>query len=268
MSNNSFSLELSFDAAPAVLFDSIRNVRGWWSEQIDGNTCNEGDEFVYEHNDVHRCKMKLVDVIPGKRMVWKVLENYFSFTNDNSEWVGTHIKFNIDRADNKTILRFEHEGLIPSCECYSACEQGWSQYIARSLADLVNTGKGLPNSRKKAHTVHEVAARFEELAREERWFDIQDELFDNDVKSIEPAHSVYFKDAAGKYQVRKKGEAFVSEVEAVHHTFTSKPLIEGNYFVVAREVDLTHRKNGRMQMNELMMYEVRNGKIISEQFFY
>ena len=55
----------------------------------------------------------------------------------------------------------------------------------------------------------QVATRFNELAKEEKWFEIQDELFANDVRSIDPEGSPYFGNAEGKADVRKKGEDFV-----------------------------------------------------------
>lgn len=119
-----------------------------------------------------------------------------------------------------------------------------------------------------AKTTTEVAARFNELARQEKWFDIQDELFAEEVKSIEPADSPWLKNAEGKAAVRKKGEAWVSRIEAGHYRSTTEPIIAGNHFVVGRNVDITVRDLGRIQINQLMLYEVRDGEIVSEQFFY
>src|SRR5688572_24305648 len=117
-------------------------------------------------------------------------------------------------------------------------------------------------------TTQEVAARFNELAKQEKWFEIQDELFADNVRSIDPGGSPYFGYAEGKAAVRKKGEDFVSRVEAAHRRFTTAPIVTGNHFVVGREVDIEVKGHGRIQINEIMLYEVRNGEIISEQFFY
>ena len=117
-------------------------------------------------------------------------------------------------------------------------------------------------------TTQEVVARFNELAKQEKWFDIQDELFAENVKSIDPPNSPYFKYAEGKATVRKKGEDFVNRVEAAHKRHTTESIITGNHFAVGREVDITVQGFGRIQINEIMLYEVRDGKIISEQFFY
>ena len=117
-------------------------------------------------------------------------------------------------------------------------------------------------------TTKEVAARFNELAKQEKWFEIQDELFAHNVKSIDPPNSPYFGYAEGKVTVRKKGEDFVKKIDAAHRRHTTEPVIAGNHFAVGREVDITVQGHGRIQINEIMVYEVKDGEIISEQFFY
>jgi hypothetical protein len=117
-------------------------------------------------------------------------------------------------------------------------------------------------------TTQEVATRFDELAQDEKWFDIQQELFDENVRSIEPADSPYMSFAQGKNAVRKKANEFIARIEAAHRLYTSKPVVTGNFFAVAREKDLTVRGFGRIQINEIMLYEVKHGKIVMEQFFY
>lgn len=117
-------------------------------------------------------------------------------------------------------------------------------------------------------TTQEVATRFNELAQQEKWFEIQDEFFSDNVKSIEPAHSEYFKYAEGKSAVRRKGEEFVSRIEAFHGASTTQPVVCGNRFAVGREIDITVKPHGRIQLQQIMLYEVKDGKIIAEQFFY
>jgi ketosteroid isomerase-like protein len=121
---------------------------------------------------------------------------------------------------------------------------------------------------QKAMNTNEVAARFHELAQQEKWFDIQDELFAENVRSIEPPNAKGLPDAQGKAAVRKKGENLVSQVEAVHKASTTAPVVGGNFFAVGRELDMTVCGAGRVQMNEVMVYGVEDGQIVSEQFFY
>lgn len=121
---------------------------------------------------------------------------------------------------------------------------------------------------KRALTTQEVAVHFDELAREEKWFEIQDELFADNVRSIDPQDSPYFKYAEGKVAVRKKGKEFVEKIEEVHGVYTTQPVIGGNHFAVGRGVDLTVKGLGRVKIDQIMLYEVKDGQIIMEQFFY
>lgn len=121
---------------------------------------------------------------------------------------------------------------------------------------------------KTVMTTQEVAARFYELAKQEKWFDIQDELFADNVKSVDPPDSPYFPYVEGKAAVRKKGEDFVARIETVHKAVTTEPIVAGHHFAVGRDKDLTVQGHGRIQINQIMLYEVKNGKIVSEQFFY
>ncbi len=149
--NNAQNFTTSFiiDQTPEVAFDEINNVRGWWSEEIEGKTDKLNSEFMYHFMDVHRCKIKITKLIPGKKVVWHVLENYFNFTKDKTEWTGTDIIFEISKKGDKTQIRFTHLGLVPEYECFSVCSTGWSTYVNGSLRSLIATGKGRPNANER-----------------------------------------------------------------------------------------------------------------------
>lgn len=117
-------------------------------------------------------------------------------------------------------------------------------------------------------TTHEVANRFHELAQQEKWFDIQEELFSEDVKSIDPVNSPYMGYAEGKANVRRKGEDFIKKIQDFHGAHTTAPVVAGNHFAVGREMEVTLEGFGKIQLNEVMLYEVKNGQIVLEQFFY
>ena len=123
-------------------------------------------------------------------------------------------------------------------------------------------------TKTKTMTTQEVAARFNELAQQEKWFDIQSELFADNVRSVDPENSPYFGYAEGKEEVRKKGESFVGRVTGMYKLSTSEPLVAGNHFAVQREKELEVTGFGRVHINQLMVYEVKDGQIVLEQFFY
>jgi hypothetical protein len=148
MSNQNFTAAISVDQTPEEAFSAINNVRGWWSENIEGSTDKLGAEFTYRYKDVHFCKIKIAELVPGKKIVWHVLDNRFNFTKDGSEWKGTDIIFEVSKKGNKTEIRFTHRGLVPEYECFDVCSNAWGSYFNGSLRSLIITGKGHPNQRE------------------------------------------------------------------------------------------------------------------------
>ena len=146
MKTADFNTTILVDQTPKEAFDAINNVRGWWSEEIEGGTEKLNDEFKYHYEDLHRSQMKLIEVIPDKKVIWLVKDNYFKFTKDKSEWTGTKISFEISKKDNKTQIRVTHLGLVPEYECFDVCSNSWTYYMRESLLSLITTGKGQPNS--------------------------------------------------------------------------------------------------------------------------
>lgn len=155
MATADFTTTILVDETPEKVFNAVTNPRGWWSEEIEGSTDKLNDEFTYHFEDVHRSKMKLIEVIPNQKVVWLVLDNYFKFTKDKNEWTGNQIIFEIIEKGNKTQLQFTQVGLVPEYECYEICRDSWSNYINNSLRSLITMGKGKPNSTGKPQTENE-----------------------------------------------------------------------------------------------------------------
>ncbi len=149
MTNQNFTTAFSVDQSPEEVFDAINNVRGWWSEEIDGSTDKLGAEFKFHYKDLHRCTQKITELVPAKKVVWHVLDSHINFVKDRTEWEGTDIVFAITTKDDKTELRFTHVGLVPAFECYGDCSGAWGFHINDSLRSLITTGKGQPNKQEK-----------------------------------------------------------------------------------------------------------------------
>jgi Activator of Hsp90 ATPase homolog 1-like protein len=149
MNDQNFTTTFTVDQTPEEAFAAINNVRGWWSGEIEGSTDKLGDEFTYRYEDVHYSKQKVTELIPGKKVVWLVLDGYLNFTKDKTEWKGTEITFEVSGKGNKTEIRFTHLGLVPESECFNACSNAWGSYINVSLRSLITTGKREPNQKEK-----------------------------------------------------------------------------------------------------------------------
>lgn len=143
--NKNYRVTFLVDNTPEEAFAAINNPRGWWSEEIEGDTDRLDAEFNYHYQDLHRATFKITEFVPDKKVVWHVLDNDFSFIKDKNEWIGTDVVFEVERNGDKTEIRFTHAGLVPEYECYDVCSNAWGTYVTRSLRDLITTGRGQPN---------------------------------------------------------------------------------------------------------------------------
>lgn len=116
-------------------------------------------------------------------------------------------------------------------------------------------------------TTEQVAKRLVELCAKGQWGKAQEELYSEDAVSIEPAGTPW-ETVKGMDAIRKKGEQWSQMVEEFHGNEISEPVISQNYFAVRMMSDTTMKGMGRMQLDELSVYEVEDGKITKEQFFY
>jgi hypothetical protein len=117
-------------------------------------------------------------------------------------------------------------------------------------------------------TTQEVANRMNELFKQFKWSEVQDELFAENAVSIEPPGSPGLQTAVGLAAIKKKGEDFNNMVEEMHGGWVSEPLVGGNHISFAMAIDATYKGMGRQKMEEIAVYEVKDGKIVKEQFFY
>ena len=146
MSEQSYTTTFTVERSPHEAFIAINDVRGWWEETIAGRTHEQGDEFIHWVPGVHYARIRVSELLPGKRVVWHVLDNWMSFISDQSEWKGTEIRFELRAEDGGTEVRFTHLGLTPKDECFDVCRDAWGTYINDSLRSLIATGVGRPST--------------------------------------------------------------------------------------------------------------------------
>ncbi len=117
-------------------------------------------------------------------------------------------------------------------------------------------------------STQQIAARLAELCRHGEFEAAQKELFADDAVSIEPQETPQFaKETKGLKAIIDKGHKWSASVEQVHGCTASAPLIAGNAFAMTLGLDVTMKGQGRMKMEEVCVYETKDGKIVSERFF-
>ena len=129
-------------------FQRITQVSAWWSENIEGRFDRLNDIFTIRFVFGDSFVIKIVEIVPDKKIVWKVMDSNLTWVKDSKEWKGTSIHFDIASHNNSTQVNFTHVGLVPEMECYNGCTKGWDQYIKASLFKFLTEGKGLPDKKR------------------------------------------------------------------------------------------------------------------------
>ena len=117
-------------------------------------------------------------------------------------------------------------------------------------------------------TTQAIATRLVDLCRNGKVEEAKEELFAADIISIEPYEGMLPKETKGMDAIRKKAELFVSKLEDFYRSTISEPIVAGDYFSLAWNTDLQMKGEARKTNSELCVYSVKDGKIVSEQFFY
>ncbi|WP_242911052.1 SRPBCC family protein [Actinomadura terrae] len=145
---------MTVDRTPEQVFEAVTDVRGWWNENLIGHSAALHDEFVFTDDTAYAgetvrakkgirfARFRITEFVPGRRVVWHVVDSDLTFVDDRDEWTGTNVVFDITEG---TTLRLTHEGLsAQESACFEACSRGWTFYITESLPQLVTTGTGQP----------------------------------------------------------------------------------------------------------------------------
>jgi uncharacterized protein YndB with AHSA1/START domain len=153
VSSPNFSVAYTVRQTPEEVFRAVNDVRGWWTGEpgAKGTTDKLGAEWTYQFKDLHYTKQRITELVPGKKVVWLVLDSKLSFVKDQTEWNGSKITFEIAKKGARTELRFTHVGLNPDVECYGDCSSAWGYYVKGPLRALISQ-KGKTSAKAKGRT--------------------------------------------------------------------------------------------------------------------
>lgn len=117
-------------------------------------------------------------------------------------------------------------------------------------------------------TTTEVAAKFLEMCRQDKFYEVQTELYADNCISVEANDLMLPQFTEGLDGIRQKARMFEAAVEHVHERIISEPVVGGNHFTVSWSADITFKERGRVTMAQICVFKVHEGKIVLEQFFY
>jgi hypothetical protein len=118
-------------------------------------------------------------------------------------------------------------------------------------------------------TTQEIATQLVALCNEGKFVDAITTLYSPDIISVEAtAMPGGTREAAGLEAVLGKANWWQANHE-VHSATIEGPITSTNHFCVRFTMDVTFKPTGRRHtMDELAVYQVKDGKIIREDFFY
>lgn len=120
-------------------------------------------------------------------------------------------------------------------------------------------------------TTPEIAARYHELANQRKFIEIQDTFYDEQVVCQEHEKAASMGMAIftnGLEAVKAKGIARRATIETVHSYTCSEPIVAGEFFSVVLKQEVTFKGKPRVTLEEIGIFQVKNDKIVKEQFFY
>ncbi|MEO5977028.1 MAG: SnoaL-like domain-containing protein [Chryseolinea sp.] len=120
-------------------------------------------------------------------------------------------------------------------------------------------------------TTQEIANQYYELASKGQWLEIMQKFHDDQIVCQEPEHVAERGvpvSTKGKEANKAKSISNRERIETIHSQHCSEPMVAGNFFTLTLKRDVTFKPNQRMQLEEVCVFEVKDGKIILEKFFY
>ncbi|MEL6989896.1 MAG: nuclear transport factor 2 family protein [Bacteroidota bacterium] len=117
-------------------------------------------------------------------------------------------------------------------------------------------------------TTKEVADQLVNLCRTGQYEEAQNSLYADHCVSVEPEGAMWSQRVEGMEAIKQKGAQWAAMVEEVHSAEVSDPIVAGGHFAVTMKNDVTFKEGGRQQIEEVAVYEVADGKIVKEQFFF
>jgi hypothetical protein len=116
------------------------------------------------------------------------------------------------------------------------------------------------------YTIHEIANGLKEMVGEQKFIEAYQLLFSEDAESIDPLNTSGLP-LKGLATLLAREKDFLSRMVAINKITLSDPIIAGSYFTLSLKMSFEVEGQGHMEVDELCVYKVKDGKIISQQFF-
>ena len=157
MTEQDYSASVTANIPAQEATERINRVADWWTANFTGDSGEAGDAFTVRFGETF-VDFAVVELVPAKRIVWRVTDCNLHFIEDKKEWRDTHVVFDISSDGPVTTVRMSHAGLVPEVECYEVCRKGWNFCITESLQKLLTENQGIPDGQKRQASAEKVGA--------------------------------------------------------------------------------------------------------------
>ena len=145
---------------------------------------------------------------------------------------------------------------------YSLCGSLRACFLLHRSKTIVMT------TQEATMTTQQIADKLVQYCRTGEWAKAQNEFYADNCVSVEPeATPAFDKETKGLSAIIEKGKKFDAMVEEMHSIKVSDPIVASNSFACILDMDATMKGMGRTHMKELCVYQVKDGKIVEEQFY-
>lgn len=150
MSNSNYSRTISVAASAKEAYEALtRGFEFWWTKP-DRPIVKANDKATFSFPPGQGYwTFQATDLNPGQYVEMVCVEAHHPSDGMpkeiETEWLGSHVVWQIAEKDGKSEIRFEHRGLTPELHCYDVCEQGWDRFFVNSLKAYLDTGVGAPH---------------------------------------------------------------------------------------------------------------------------
>jgi len=154
MYQENYHCTISVNKPVEEAFEAVTNrISEWWSRNAQGSAHDLHDVFTVHFGKTYGT-FKIVNLIPGKKIVWYTLDCYLDIFKDKELWKDSTLVWDFTPMEDGAEITMKHIGLFPGVECYEDCRLGWDFFIKESLFKLLTEDKGLPGVGIRARIIN------------------------------------------------------------------------------------------------------------------
>ena len=157
MTGQDYSASITANITAEEATARVNRVADWWTASFTGASGKIGDTFTVRFGETF-VDFAVAELVPAKRIVWRVTDCNLQFVEDKKEWKDTQVVFVISWNGGATTVTMTHAGLEPGVECYEACRKGWNFFITESLQKLLTENQGMPDRGGTRESAEKVGA--------------------------------------------------------------------------------------------------------------